>query len=317
MASGVMEKRRFHLCAAGFSLVELLVAITIIGLLIALLLPAVQSAREAARRIQCLNNLKQMGLAIHNYHGAYQVFPRGGAGAASLTTPTVRARWTLSWAAAVLPGLDQLPLYDSLHQDQPYLDSSNLAAGQTVLSVFLCPTSPNRDFLRPNGDTPKSATKYARTDYGGNWGERALRCHPGTNCPNNYGGNSGRGVLLSSSEPIISMIDITDGSSQTIMAGEAPEGLHSIWIGHKNFFDQSAPINAHVSGSSPWESCGPTYASPAGDFCDYGQEFGSYHAGGAQFVFVDGSVHFLSENLNAKVLAALLSRCGGETVSDF
>ena len=257
--------------SAGFSLVELLVVITIIGILISLLLPAVQSAREAARRIQCMNNLKQMGLAIHNYHATYQVFPRGGAGVASLTSAAIKAKWTLSWGAAILPGLEQIPLYDSINQKQSYLDSSNLIAGQTILPVFICPSSPSKEYLKPNGDTPSSTTKYARTDYGGNWGERALRCYPGMGCTNKCGDSSPRGVLLTSGDRVIAMQDITDGSSQTILAGEVADGLHSLWIGHKNFLDQSAPINTHISKTSSWSSCGTSVASPGGSFCEYGQ----------------------------------------------
>ena len=240
-AASAMQRQASKTRRSGFSLIELLVVVTIIGILISLLLPAVQAAREAARRLQCLNNLKQMGLALHTYHETYEVFPRGGAGVASLTNAAMKAKCTLSWGAATLPGLEQLALYNSLNQDQPYLDSSNLIPGQTVLPVFLCPSSPNTDHLKPNGDTPTSTTKYARTDYAGNWGERALRCYPSTNCQNNYGAGdvSGRGVLLRGGERLISMRDITDGSSQTIMVGEAPEGLHSIWIGHKNFSTRS------------------------------------------------------------------------------
>jgi prepilin-type processing-associated H-X9-DG protein len=224
--------------------------------------------------------------------------------------------WTLSWGAAILPGLEQQGLYDSINQNQSYLDRSNLVPGQTILSIFLCPSSPNEDFLRPDGDTPSSTTKYARTDYGGNYGERSLRCYPNTNCPNNYGAGdaSGRGVLLFSGEPLVSLATITDGSSQTIIVGEGPGALYGIWIGQKNSWDQSAPINAQISASSPWQSCGTASQSPYGSTCDYGQEFGSYHAGGAQFLFADGSVHFLSEDLNIKVLAALLSRKGGEVI---
>ena len=181
---------------AGFSLIELLVVITIIGILISLLLPAVQAAREAARRLQCLNNLKQMGLAIHNYHNAYQVFPKGGAGALSQIDT-----WTSSWSAAILPGLDQLPLYESWNQSKSYLDVSNLIPGQTILPVFLCPSSQSRDYLRPNGDPPYSPS-FARTDYGGNYGERALRCYPDTGCTN----SPARGVLLGNLDgPAIAM----------------------------------------------------------------------------------------------------------------
>lgn len=306
----------------AFTLVELLVVIAIIGVLVALLLPAVQMAREAGRRAKCFNNLKQMGLALHNYHDTHKMFPRGGAGVASLTVPAIRARACLSWGAAILPGLEQSALYDSINQNEPYLHPDNLAAGQHLLAVFLCPSAPNSELQKPNGDTPTSTTKYAVTNYGGNWGERALRCFPATNCPNNYSdlGDSsghGRGVLLFGSERAISMSSITDGTSQTIVVGEAPEGLHSIWIGHKNVFDQSAPISARTSSPAVWQSCSPALKSRSGNFCDFGQEFGSYHPGGAQFLLVDGSAHFLSATLDNKVLAALLSRCGSEVVGAF
>ena len=303
--------------SAGFSLVELLVVITIIGILISLLLPAVQSAREAARRMGCLNNLKQMALAVQNYHNTYQVFPRGGVvGNTSTISADFVANWTLSWGAASLPGLEQLALYNSMNLNRTYLDSSNLAAGQTVLPVFLCPSSPNIEYLKPNGDTPISTTKYARTDYAGNYGDRSIRCYPSTGCGNNYSDGSARGVLLTSIERVVSMADITDGTSHTILIGEAADGLHSIWIGHKNYLDQSAPLNARVSSTSPWTSCGTVFTSSTANFCDYGQEFDSFHAGGVQFGFVDASAHFISENTNLKILAALLSRSGGEIIND-
>jgi prepilin-type processing-associated H-X9-DG protein len=123
-------------------------------------------------------------------------------------------------------------------------------------------------------------------------------------------------VLLTSSDRTVSLANVTDGSSQTIMVGEAPDGLHSIWIGHKDFLAQSTPINAQVAENSPWQSCGTSFKGPYGNACDWGQEFHSYHAGGAQFLLVDGSAHFLEESLDIKVLAALLSRCGGETISN-
>jgi prepilin-type processing-associated H-X9-DG protein len=241
---------------------------------------------------------------------------------ASLTIPAARARWTLSWGAALLPGLDQGTLFQSLNLNQPYLHADNLLPGQTVLPAFLCPSASQTPLLKPNGDTPASTTLYARTDYGGNWGERALRCYPATNCQNNYsdmGDKSGfgRGVMLIGTESTLSMRDIRDGSTNTIMIGEAPEGLHSIWIGHKNVFDQSAPLNAHTGTPTPWQSCGTVFKSRHGNFCDFGQEFHSYHTGGAHFLLVDGSVRFVSENTDLKLFAALLSRAGGEVIGEY
>jgi prepilin-type N-terminal cleavage/methylation domain-containing protein/prepilin-type processing-associated H-X9-DG protein len=272
---------------AGFTLVELLVVIAIVGLLLALLLPAVQAARESARRAQCQNNLKQIGLALLGYHECYKVFPRGG-------WPATTAN--ISWSAAVLPHLEEQPLYNSLNRAVPYTDLTNLQPGRTVLAVFLCPTSPKESFWKPSADLPSSSPNaYARTDYGALNGERALRAPMATNSPE-------RGVLIL--EKNLSLTAITDGTSQTILVGEAPEGIHSIWISVKNVFDQSAPINALA-----------TYA-PGYVFYDYGQEINSYHSGGAFALFADGSVRFLSEDMDVRVLAALCSRNGEEIIGD-
>jgi len=314
-----LNGRRSARSVHGFTLIELLVVIAIIAILIALLLPAVQQAREAARRTGCRNNLKQMGLALHNYHSTYRVFPKGGAGVASLTNTTYLSRWTLSWGAASLPYLDQSPLYHELNQNHPYLHIDNHAPGQTILPVFLCPSTPKADMLKPNGDTPNSTIKFARSDYGGNWGERSLRCYPATNCQNNYGSGSsgGRGVMLIGTERTVGERDITDGTTNTIMLGEAPDGAHSIWIGHKNVFDQSAPLNARAEPGTQWSSCASFLASKPNRFCDFGQEFHSFHEGGGQFLLADGSVRFISENIDLKVFSALLSRSGGEIIGAY
>lgn len=306
----------------AFTLVELLVVLAIIGILVALLLPAVQAVREAARRMQCQNNLKQIGLGIQNYESTHRYLPKGGAGTVSLTDPNARSRWRLSWGAAILPFIEQMPLYETIDQNQPFIHPNNLIAGQTFVDTFLCPTAPKMELLRPNGDTPASTIRYARTDYGGNYGERGLRCQPRTNCQNNYSDQGstdggGRGTLLLWIEKDITLRDILDGTTHTILVGEAPEGLHSIWIGHKNVFDQSVPLDARVKPGSRWQACHSVFKSRHGNFCDFGQEFHSYHPGGCSFSYADASTRFLSNSIDVKVLSAMLSRRGGEIIGDY
>jgi prepilin-type N-terminal cleavage/methylation domain-containing protein/prepilin-type processing-associated H-X9-DG protein len=125
---------------AGFTLIELLVVIAIIGVLIALLLPAVQAAREAARRMQCTGNLKQIGIALHNYHDTHATFPAGG-WIAAVTDPTTK-NMNIGWSAVVLPGLEQRALYDGLNLSYIYDHPSNSTATHTVLAIYLCPSEP-------------------------------------------------------------------------------------------------------------------------------------------------------------------------------
>ena len=292
------DERRGAARRHAFTLIELLVVIAIIAVLIGLLLPAVQKVREAAARAKCQNNLKQIGIALHGYHDNYQFFPRGGY---FPIAPDATIPEKLSWGASILPWLEQEALHHGVHPELPYTDSANLTAGATVVSVFICPSSPKGELTKKSADLPGSSLNlYARNDYGAVNGERGLRSPTAANSPE-------RGVLIMASN--LSLADITDGTAQTILVGEAPEGIHSIWIGVRNVFDQSAPVSMRRSDSSPYPSC-----TLPGFFCDFGQEISSYHSGGANTVFADGSVHFLNESMSPFVLAALCSRAGGETI---
>lgn len=331
MSPQVLIARRS--CRA-FTLVELLVVIAIIGGLIAILLPAVQQAREAARRMQCQNNLKQISLATHLYNDTYRALPLGGYGGGLFTTAMETSssaiqRRQVSWGTALLPYVEQSALYDQFDPKLWYTESTNQALAQTKLSVFICPSNPNGDQQKPNGDTPTSPILYGRSDYGGNHGERSLRCKPESvngACQNNYGGSdsSPRGpVHLSlAGRPNIALKHITDGTSNTVWAGEAPNALHGLWAGHKNLFDQSAPLNARIGDKEPWrdivwQSCTSPFGDEGTMNCDYGQEFHSFHPGGALFAFMDGHGVFISETLDHKVFCALLSYKGDEVVSGF
>ncbi len=274
--------RRSHTRPA-FTLIELLVVLAIIGVLVALLLPAVQAAREAARRMNCISNLKQVGIAIHGYHDVFGTFPAGG----WIFDPTQPAttRMNSGWSASVLPWVEQKPLYDSLNLSLPYNQAQNSTASATVLSVYLCPSEPRQSFWN---QAPGDAFQSADADYGGLYGPRGIGPKPYTN-------NPPRGPFLFNQN--VAMAQVLDGSSGTIFVGEAPEAINALWASGHNIFDQSAAINAR-----------PKY--------EYGEELTSQHPGGVNALFGDGSVHFLKNSLNLNVLAALCTRAGGEVVQD-
>jgi prepilin-type N-terminal cleavage/methylation domain-containing protein/prepilin-type processing-associated H-X9-DG protein len=265
----------------AFTLIELLVVIAIIGVLIALLLPAVQAAREAARRAQCTSNLKQLGIALHGYHDAFNTFPAGGW--IALPTQPQTANMNIGWSAVVLPWLEQRALFDALNLNFPYGDPSNSTAGHTVLTVYLCPSEPRTSFWnRDTGDV----FDYADADYGGMYGPRGLAFPSDVNSPP-------RGPMIFNQN--ISLAQILDGSSQTILVGEDPEAIHAQWIDGHNIFDQSAPINARPP-------------------LEFGEELTSRHPGGANALFGDGSVHFLKNATNVVPLSALCTRALGEVI---
>ena len=266
----------------AFTLIELLVVIAIIGVLIALLLPAVQAAREAARRIQCTSNLKQIGLALHGYHDAHNTFPSGG-WIALFGQPATR-NMNSGWSTSILPWLEQRPLFDSLNLSLPYDAPANSSATYTVLQVYLCPSEPRQtNWNRYPGDK----FVHADADYGGMYGPRGLSSPTQNN-------NPPLGPMIFNQA--IGLFMITDGSSQTLQVGEAPEAINAMWCSGHNIFDQAYPINARP----------PT---------EYGEELTSQHPGGVNALFADGSVHFLKNSTNTQVLAALCTRNGGEIVS--
>jgi prepilin-type processing-associated H-X9-DG protein len=262
-----------------------LVVIAIMGILVALLLPAVQASREAARRSHCANNLRQLGVALVSYHDAFGVFPRGGWPPASAN---------ISWTSAILPQLEEQGLYARLNRHVRYNHESNLAAGQTRLAVVLCPSSRRESLFRPSADPmPPADNRFARSDYTAIAGERGLRAPAATNNPE-------RAVLIQKRNIPISAV--LDGTSQTILVAEAPEGIDGLWISVSNLCEQSARINA------------PAVFAPNYVFYDFGQLISSYHPGGAQVLFADGSARFLVEAIDDRTLAALCSRAGGEVI---
>lgn len=295
------EPRQRH----AFTLVELLVVIAIIGVLVALLLPAVQQAREAARRMTCTNNLKQLGLGLQNYHDTFQAFP----GVSHKCAPAVvgvegtHAHWT--WGTQMLPFIEQSGTYDVLTAPNDYMhdaiaDANRLAILKTPISGFRCPSDTG----------PTLNPKYICTSE-----EIALSNYIGSNDAQEItrGTNTGlfvpgSNVSLDASTKQRKMRDVTDGTSNTIAIGERAWKLGGVELGAGLIYGMSGNADLRITGDynhgyisvvgagKPPINWNLTCGSSCNDV-DGRQGFSSLHPGGSQFVFVDGSVHFISETI--------------------
>ena len=301
----------------AFTLVELLVVIAIIGILIALLLPAVQAAREAARRMQCSNNLKQIGLAALNYESAFKTFP--------IDMPHFNEAGAqlsgASWLARILPFLEQAPLWDALNLDGPaqegkgIFNAVNHATLRQQIGVYTCPSDAIARTEKTNVWRAVPANlPLAVTSYGGVMGPHDLGnssifggepdCHNYT-----LTGKPECMVMfwIHSFLSPVTMSSIRDGTSRTIMACDVRPDLDDfkVWpIGNGAIAFANSPINYKASGSiNPWN-----WLLQSG--------FRSAHPGGAGFVYADGHVSFLSESIDPVVYRGLSTRAGGETVQE-
>lgn len=288
----------------GFTLVELLVVIAIIGVLVALLLPAVQAAREAARRVSCFNNMKQIGLALHNYHDTHKVFPMGWNGLEATTNrPYAEGTPGWAWGSFALPYLEQATLADGVvRYTLPILDPANQVARETFLPVFRCPSDTPADKLFTLGlegspNTP--LVTLATASYVGVHGTVELHdCEGlpiGVQCR-----SDGTFYHLSSTR----FADILDGTSNTFAVGErsAMAGF-STWVGVAQGGDEAF---ARVLGITDHP---PNSEHPHLD------DFGSQHPGGTNFVLADGSVRLISETVDLAVYRAYATRAGGEVAT--
>lgn len=203
----------------AWTLIELLVAMAVIGILIGLLLPAVQAAREAARRTECTNNLRQLGIGLHAYHDAHGCFPPGGI---EWRPPGNSTRRQVAWSALLLPWIGQRDLYAELDLSTPFDSPANAAAAATIVTLYLCPT--RRDPIALiDGRGP--------CDYGGIYGERIT----GSNSPP-------KGTMVY--DRAIRLAEVTDGTSQTLILAEDTAWPDGQWINGRNIFDQAFAINA-------------------------------------------------------------------------
>jgi prepilin-type N-terminal cleavage/methylation domain-containing protein len=290
----------------GFTLIELLVVIAIIGILVALLLPAVQQAREAARRTQCKNNLKQLGLALHNYHDTHNMLPPAWVGVnPQLLTADVHGLNGWGWGSKVLPQLDQSPLYSRIQFSQSVLEPQNVEIRGTPLAVFRCPSDSGaqRFTIRSHEDDSPLA-ELATGNYIGNFGTTEMHaCEelpPGVPC-------QGNGVLFHNSA--LRLGDVLDGLTQTFMVGERRTvenlGWFSTWAGYIPEGEEAAQ---RILGSADH-----TPNHPDNHFDD----FGSNHVGGAHFLMGDGSVRFISASIDQRTYLSLATRHGRDVPGEF
>jgi prepilin-type N-terminal cleavage/methylation domain-containing protein/prepilin-type processing-associated H-X9-DG protein len=339
---------RTHRSAAAFTLVELLVVIAIIGVLVALLLPAVQSAREAARRMSCGNNIKQLTLGLLSYHDAHDQFPIGVYGAEN--DKERKHEDGLGWASRILPQLEAQAIFNNLKNNgiagydgnpwKPGIFRAAYAAGRrplpggdAELTMFRCPSAdlpthvPDADPILGSG--PFATSGYAVSHYKGSRGYCDLgmfwRVQEGLKSGTCYQDITGDGVIdVTVKDPDlrrIRIVDVTDGTSNTIAVGEAAYvpsfEAFPMWLGSwredgTTLFKTQDPVNCNIGGAGYPLTENDILRLPGGsgtDDCTF-----SWHPAGVHFGFVDGSVRFLSEELEVRTFLLLGNRIDGEII---
>jgi len=332
---------------SGFTLIELLVVIAIIAILIALLLPAVQQAREAARRTQCKNNLKQLGLALHNYHDTFLVFPPGAV--STLTAGQPYQGW--GWNLMVLPYMDQAPLYNNFNFSNSLVATytATPALLSTKIGALRCPSDVGGDVVQfvdnpaavfPPTPTTTVGNAYGRSNYLGVVGWANPATPTGllggiANAPltNNY-----RGIFGVNSR--MGIRDMTDGTSNAVVIGERytpnaggqaslnqPVG-HGTWVAVPNanlegfaavVGDTAANVTTPNAATTPFTPASYRINGNNTGTVARGQTsgFGSLHTGGCHFVIGDGTVRFISENIDTTIYRNLGSVNDGNPIGEF
>jgi prepilin-type N-terminal cleavage/methylation domain-containing protein/prepilin-type processing-associated H-X9-DG protein len=283
---------------SGFTLVELLVVIAIIGILVALLLPAIQAAREASRRSQCSNNLKQMSLALHNYESSHKLYPPGRMGCDGACTPMNGPDTSLF--VMMLPYIEQQQLYDQFGTFPGYVSSQPEEVLNSRPGPFICPSN-----VVPASYTDAGGKKWATNCYAGVAGH----------CGPTYGiggqtkwQNTGMFLYRDPLKPA----DVLDGLSNVLFLGEVIQGHRddhrNLWATAGRHLDSlrttDCPLNAAPGTGITTSPYPPQLLNGA---------FGSQHPGGANFALVDASVRFVTENVNLPLYRLLGQRASGQT----
>lgn len=287
----------------AFTLVELLVVIAIIGLLIALLLPAVQAARESARRCSCCNNLKQVGLAAHMHHNTHERLPAGWDGYDAGGRPWAMGSPGWGWAARILPFLEQANVEKNLiNYKLPATDPANSQARLYMIKTYRCPSDTGKDtFLNMDEESGAGTLDFATANYVGVWGTTDTHVcgtlPAGAQCTSD-------GCFFHNSS--LRFADIRDGLSQTFLVGERNSRLdYSTWVGTYDVNDCS---QGRIVGTASYPP-----NSQASDI----HNFSSEHPSGTHFLLADGSVRIVAETIDTAAYHALCTRSGNDSVGNF
>jgi prepilin-type N-terminal cleavage/methylation domain-containing protein len=311
-----MTQQRLTKNRHGFTLIELLVVIAIIAILVALLLPAVQQAREAARRSQCKNHLKQLAVALHNYHDTHGVLPPGQFNyiGADLATATGQGARRTCWMQQILPFIDQETIYNQLPFSTPSTAYNLYPDRWKKISVLMCPSDPSNPKTITAGATTEAASQGFHGNYVASYGRGAY-----TNTPT----LQTRGTFW----PLSSMklTDVKDGTSNTLFLGEIiisqDTGVHDLrgryyntWQGNVLFTSEQVPNTTVGDVSSycialPEAPCAPLSGTNTAQYQR------SYHDGGVHTAMADGAVLFISENIDLNTYRALGTSMGSESVN--